>query len=66
MERDDLVPDDYSEKNVIDEANRRSCLAGYTNRHGEPTGHTKIMSTVPFGKVKLNIWPRDEKGNLVP
>lgn len=25
----------------------------------------RIFSTVPYGKTKLNVWPRDKNGNLI-
>lgn len=56
--------DNVSERAVRDEVNRRTCKAGYTDRDGQPMIR-KIMTTVPFGKVKLNIWPRDKNGNLI-
>jgi len=47
-----------------DELNRRTAKAGYTTRHGEPTSRTKIMNN-GFGESKLNVWSRDEQGNLI-
>lgn len=61
----ELVPDNVSEKDLRDEANRRSARAGYCSRSGEPLGRTKIMITVPAGKEKLNVWPRDKNGHLI-
>ena len=60
----DIVPFHASEKAVQDEVNLRSRKAGYTNRQGEPTYHTKIMAQ-GFGESKLNVWPRDKNGNLI-
>lgn len=60
----DILPFNASEKVVQDEVNLRSCKAGYTNRQGDPTYSTKIMVR-GFGKSKLNIWPRDENGELI-
>lgn len=54
-----------SESNVREEVNRRTCKAGYTTKHGEPRGATKIMTTSNWGERKLNIWPRDKNGNLI-
>jgi len=48
----------------MQELNRRSHKAGHTTREGKPIP-LKIMTTVPFGKTKLNIWPRDKDGNLI-
>jgi hypothetical protein len=61
----EIIPDYVSENDVRDEANKRAARAGYCSRSGEPLGRTKIMESVPCGKVKLNIWARDEKGNLI-
>jgi hypothetical protein len=61
----ELVPDNVSENDLRDEVNKRTAKAGYTTRFGEPPYATKIMTTVPFGKVKLNLWPRDENGQLI-
>ena len=61
----ELVPPNVSEKDLREEVNRRTAKAGYTTRHGEPTGATKIMGRVNWGKQKLNIWPRDKKGRLI-
>lgn len=61
----EIVPDNVSEKDLRDEVNKRSAKAGYTTRFGEPPYATKIQTTVLFGKEKLNIWPRDENGNLI-
>ena len=55
----------WNETNVREEVLRRNAKAGYSTRHGEPTGATKIMTPVPCGEEKLNIWPRDEDGNLI-
>jgi len=60
----EIISPTESEKNVRDEVNRRTAKAGYTTRLGEPPYRTKIMITVPWGKEKLNVWPRDENGNL--
>jgi len=61
----EIVDWNEGEANVREEVNRRTCKAGYTNREGGPRGATKIMTTVPCGEVKLNVWPRDENGNLI-
>ncbi len=60
----DIVPFHASNDAVQDEVNLRSHKAGYTNRQGEPTYSTKIMAQ-GFGESKLNVWPRDEQGNLI-
>lgn len=46
-----------------EELNIRSHRAGYTTRKGGPIP-LKIM-TRGVGPSKLNIWPRDENGNLI-
>ena len=61
----DIVPFNVPEKDLRDEVNSRTAKAGYTTRYGEPTYSSKIQITVPFGEMKLNIWPRDEQGNLI-
>jgi hypothetical protein len=61
----EIVSFTESEANVREEVNRRTARAGYTTRLGEPTYATKILSTVVWGKEKLNVWPRDEHGHLI-
>jgi len=64
--RAELVPDNVSDKDLKDEVLRRNIKAGYPiTRFGEPSYRTKIMTTVPFGKTKLNVWPRDKHGRLI-
>ncbi len=61
-----MPPGTRSEPDLRDEMHARSCKAGLTNRQGECCrGTGKIMTTVSFGKTKLNLWPRDEAGNLI-
>ena len=63
---EELIPASVSDSDLQDEMNMRSCKSGLTNRQGECCrGAGKIMTTVPFGKIRLNIWPRDENGNLI-
>ncbi len=63
---EELIPVNVSDVDLQDEMNARSCKAGLTNRQGECVrGTSKIMTTVPFGKTKLNLWPRDEHGQLI-
>ena len=63
---EELIPAGVSDSDLTDEMNHRSCKAGLTNRQGECCrGTGKIFTTVPFGKSKLNVWPRDEAGNLI-
>lgn len=63
---EELIPASVSDADLTDEMNFRSCKKGLTNRQGicnKSSG--KIMTTVPCGKEKLNIWPRDKQGNLI-
>ncbi len=63
---EEIIPASVSDSDLQDEMNSRSSKAGLTNRQGECCkGTGKVMTTVPFGKVKLNIWPRDERGQLI-
>lgn len=52
-------------EDVREEALRRNAKAGYCTRNGEPRHSTRIMTTVKFGEVKYNLWPRDKNGNLI-
>jgi len=52
------------QKDYYQELNNRTHKAGYTTREGKCIP-LKIAISVPFGKTKLNIWPRDKKGNLI-
>jgi len=52
------------ERDYIEEINIRTHRAGHTTRDGKPIP-PRIMSRVPFGKTKLNVWPRDENGHLI-
>ena len=61
----EFVPDNVNEKDLRDEVNSRTAKAGYTTRYGEPMYSTKIQTTVPCGETKLNVWPRDENGQLI-
>ncbi len=60
----DIVPDDMSRRDLCEEVNSRTCRAGYTTRSGGMIP-LKIQTTVSWGQVKLNIWPRDADGNLI-
>lgn len=57
----------FADKELVrEEVNRRTAKAGYTTKYGEPIGSTKIMvQGFGEGRVKPNIWPRDENGNLI-
>ena len=60
----EIVPNDMSQKDLVEEANYRSHRAGYTTRNGGPIP-LKIQTTVPWGRTKYNVWPRDADGNLI-
>jgi len=60
----EIIPFNVPESDLRDEVNRRSARAGYTTRQGNPTFGTKIMGP-GIGESKLNVWPRDENGNLI-
>lgn len=64
--RIEIVPPGVSEKDLHDESNRLSAKCGYTTRDGLPPYRTKILETCGFGKERLNVWPRDSQGNLIP
>jgi len=51
------------ERDYHEELNIRSHCAGYTTRKGGPIP-LKIQNR-GFGVSKLNVWPRDENGNLI-
>lgn len=60
----ELVPSDVSEKDFRAEVNLRTARAGYTTRDGGRIPR-RIMAAINFGRTKLNVWPRDEQGNLI-
>ena len=41
-----IVPHNESESNIVDEVNRRTCKAGYTDRDGQP----KVSRSNSVGK----------------
>ena len=61
---DMIVPSTESESSIRDEVNRRTHKAGYTTKNGECPYRTKIQNR-GFGESRLNVWPRDENGNLI-
>lgn len=61
----ELVPWNADKKDVHEEVLRRNAKVGHSTKYGEPTYRTRIMETVPCGKQKLNVWPRDKNGNLI-
>ncbi len=61
----EIIPASESTDSVRDEAHRRAAKAGYCTRYGECRAATKIQNTVNWGRQKLNVWPRDNNGNLI-
>ena len=63
---EELIPPNRSDKDLQDEMNMRSAKTGLTNRQGESCrGTGKILAIVGFGESKLNVWPRNENGELI-
>jgi hypothetical protein len=60
----ELVPRDVKEADLRDEVNLRTCRAGYTTRDGGPIPR-RPTAAVNWGRQKLNVWPRDGRGNLI-
>ena len=50
----EIVPQNESYANIKEEVNRRTSKAGYTTKHGEPAGRTKIMAAPPTKKYEEN------------
>lgn len=50
----EIVPDNISRRDLIDEAHRRSARAGYCSRSGEPLNKTRIMTFVPQNKKQYD------------
>jgi hypothetical protein len=53
-------------KKIVDAHRRGAC-----DKNGKPwaprvwgTGHLSF-AMIPVGREKLNVWPRDERGNLI-
>ena len=61
----DIVPWNASESDLREEVNYRSWKAGYTTKLGECPYGTKCQGLIFFGEERLNVWPRDENGNLI-
>lgn len=61
----DIVPVTESESSLKDEVNRRTYKAGYTDRDGQMKDPPKIRIFGGLGESKLNIWSRDENGQLI-
>ena len=60
----DIIPNDINRRDLYEEVNSRTCRAGYTTRNGGKIP-LKVQTSVSWGQVKLNIWPRDADGNLI-
>ena len=59
----EILPWNESSANVREEVNRRSHKAGYTDGDGQPK--IRKIQNRGYGESNLNVWPRDEKGNLI-
>jgi len=64
MSEGELVPADMSANDLREEVNLRTSRAGHTTRAGGRIP-LRIMVTSGWGATKLNVWPRDEHGNLI-
>ena len=60
----ELVPFNADKKVLQEELNSRTAKAGYTTKYGECPYRTKIQNR-GFGESNINVWPRDEHGNLI-
>jgi len=60
----EIIPNDISQRDLVEEVNSRTYRAGITTRNGGKIP-LKNASTVSWGKAKLNVWPRDADGNLI-
>ena len=57
-------PGARSKSDFREEMVYRSCKSGQTTRLGECPLASKIMAH-GFGESKLNVWPRNENGELI-
>lgn len=60
----EIVPANVSTKDLREEVNSRTSKAGYTTKYGECPYRTKIQNR-GYGDRPINVWPRDENGNLI-
>jgi len=60
----EIIPVTVPDKEMREYMIEHSCKAGHTTKYGEPTFGTMIMGP-GIGESKLNVWPRDEQGNLI-
>lgn len=61
----DLVSFSADSKDVLAEVIRRGAKVGHCTKHGECPRATRIQDLCAWGRTKLNVWPRDENGNLI-
>lgn len=61
---EELISPSRSDADVQAEMTQRGAKAGYMTKYGECSRRSKIMSR-GFGDSRLNVWPRDKKGNLI-
>jgi len=50
----EIVPENVSRNDLLNEAHRRSARAGYCSRSGERLNRTKIMNFAPQDKKKYD------------
>ena len=61
----EIIPVTMPDKEMREKMIYHSWKKGHTTRLGECPYATKIQNIVPFGKTVINIWPRDENGQLI-
>ena len=61
----EVIPPGTPPAGLQDELNHRTWKAGYTDRDGQAKDPPKIRSFGGIGETKLNVWPRDENGELI-
>jgi hypothetical protein len=64
MAEGELVPDDVTKRELLDESHLRASRAGFCTRDGKPIPR-KVQSLNNWGRPKFNVWPRDAEGNLI-
>ena len=64
-ERGELVPDDLSPRDLRAEAGLRAYAAGHDVRRDGGRPRPKIQGLNPWGRQRLNVWPRDAHGRLI-
>jgi len=58
---EEFIPDNVSEKDVIEEANLRASKCGYCTREGNPTYRQKI--SFGYSRKYSENWERIKNGN---